>query len=56
MNSEIDKLIEDIKGIVAILDPEGYKWAEETKKARERNEQVHPLFRGIINNIGRGKV
>jgi hypothetical protein len=37
-NDNIPKLIEDIKGIVAVLDPEGYKWAEETKKARERNE------------------
>jgi hypothetical protein len=39
MNSEIDNLIEDIKGIVALLDPEGYKWAEETKKAREDRDE-----------------
>ena len=29
------EIIEDIKGIVAVLDPKGYKWAEQTKKERE---------------------
>jgi hypothetical protein len=48
--NNIDRIIGDIKGIVAVLDPEGYKRAEEMK--RERNSNIHPLFRGIVNNIG----
>jgi len=51
---EIGKIVEDIKGIVAVLDPKGAAWAEEMK--RERNAQVHPVMRGIVNNIGRGRV
>jgi hypothetical protein len=39
VSEEIDKLIEDIKGIVAVLDPEGYKWAEATKKEREKRDE-----------------
>jgi hypothetical protein len=51
--SDIGKIIEDIKGIVAVLDPAGAKWAEETKQERERNVQVHPLFRDILTGITR---
>ena len=54
---KIGHIIEDIKGIVEVLDPEGYKWAEEMKKEREdveRNRHIHPLMRGIVNNMGRG--
>ena len=57
MSEKIGHIIEDIKGIVKVLDPEGYKWAEEMKKDREdveRNRHIHPLMRGIVNNMGRG--
>ena len=50
---KIGKIIEDIKGIVEVLDPEGYKWAEEMKKDRERNSNVHPVFREILTSFGK---
>lgn len=34
-SAEIQRLIGDIKAIVAVLDPKGYAWAEATKNERE---------------------
>ena len=33
--TQIDKILADIKGIVAVLDPKGAAWAEKEKKRRE---------------------
>ena len=51
---KIGKIIEDIKGIVEVLDPEGYKWAGEMKKDRERNSNVHPVFQDILTSFSGG--
>jgi len=53
MSEKIGHIIDDIKGIVEVLDPEGYKWAEEMKKDRERNSNVHPVFREILTSFGK---
>jgi len=37
-DKDIQKIIEDIKSIVAILDPEGFKYAEQMKAEREERE------------------
>jgi len=38
-DNPIQKAIEDIKEIVAVLDPKGYEWAQKTKAERERYEK-----------------
>lgn len=50
LDKRILATIEDIKGIVAVLDPEGYEWAEEEKAKRERREHENQ------NHIGNSKV
>jgi hypothetical protein len=47
--NDIAAIIEDIKGIVAVLDPKGYAWAEEAKRERREHEKetdsmVDPVF------------
>lgn len=37
---EIDNIIDDINGIVKVLDPVGFEWAEQAKKERERREMM----------------
>ncbi len=39
----IPAIIEDIKEIVAALDPKGYAWAEETKREREMQDHLTRL-------------
>ena len=34
-DNPIQKAIEDIKDIVAVLDPEGFEWAQQMKAERE---------------------
>lgn len=52
-DAEICKLIEDIKGIVAVLDPKGYEWAEETKRARERANEEYLIDNEREDDNGR---
>ena len=37
--NSIPAIIEDIRGIVKILDPQGYAWAQEEKERRERRKE-----------------
>jgi hypothetical protein len=46
--TKIDKIISDIKGIVAVLDPKGAAWAEAEKKRRE-------LSTGRLTTLGEEK-